>query len=1269
MEEMEDDFGELYADVECQVSLAIENDNKEELNNKMEVDEEEVMVDCESGSEEESEDDIHIVLNEEDCKGKGKARCNEDEDDGLVVIGGETDEAQIVSGVEKVEKGNGVKGSYYSKYSQYKYIRPHGAAFSLKGNGNGSAVSALSSLTRCDSNANGCNQHLGSTSGTVSSSGSTGFLVSGQSGCDFSLPRHRTILDVNIDAFDQKPWKYPGVDATDFFNFGLDEESWKHYCNNLEQFRQQSNVLTMTNQVYGAGFWRQTLAPESLGESAQTGQEGEVSPVLNNVVGGERSLEIPIGRAIRVEDSIGERRPSMDIRRPRNQDTDVIPVQEDRECSFSSDSEELNSCNSKLNASGNGVSSMDFPQPAYSAESTDAGRSQSDADFVKDVGICSLSVRRCSQPRTGWNEVVTDPDGQGIEGNPNVNGCHLHKEREEIQKNPYKTDPYTLEAESPLVDRIQHASSLSYSDSYIRVSSIGTGVSKEKIHKHARKQSSNSISGLRAIVTSGWNHSKGSGHTDCRTEHGENIEDSGNRRRVRAEQESHSRVRRVAETTNHVDDDEPASRFNRKVTHDENRLVKGIHRRERRSENDYFDGDDSPLYREIEIPHGHHSERFVGRPIRDAYPEHYGGKGHTKVRNEMDVPLRRHSDEREYVLKKTSTFRDNEARNRDHLQERGNSDWGLNGVTVNDSSRLTPDRSFHINTERCHWRRKIVDEKCFRRGAEDTDFVLNRRYREEYIQENCLRPVSYHNREREYLSENYDKHVSYRIPDRRYRDGGRLCPDVLANLSRDVVHDDEYRIHPDDESISPPQRELYVTYERGWHDTASPRPAMYDSRRSDGGVDLWRRIQHVKHGNSGRFDHMFRDCDNTDRVIYPDDYFHNEGSRETCQFKALDWPEDRLSSKHRIQGRMYAEEASLSYERGSRKVVHIERYDLTHSELVFDENLLMKDKKSVRRGETRDSVDKSSIISRLDLVDKDKLAAPRHRKSIGTRFVGWEGKEDTNDFRKAAYADSANKASPKINNDAADGCSIRIEGSYCRNTRTHTQIVAWMFQTTCLKVKCLSPNIINSIPAINSAYDMGQDFRKSLPGSGRGSKAGIVRFNGRKAADGSIDKVHKPSEHPNKLCSGKFTPTHISQLKTKYCHSIVSKMDKLRQKCPFDKYPNTQLRETFSLDEGQQGGSHPGINRHSEKITQSCASSEKELPSRVAVSESKSVGEYDSRRILETLAKMKKRSERFKEPIALKEPDKNTKPRPDTEVKLTESELQRPTRKRRWVGS
>lgn len=41
------------------------------------------------------------------------------------------------------------------------------------------------------------------------------------------------MFDVDIESFEEKPWRYPGVDISDFFNFGFDEDSWKNYCKQL----------------------------------------------------------------------------------------------------------------------------------------------------------------------------------------------------------------------------------------------------------------------------------------------------------------------------------------------------------------------------------------------------------------------------------------------------------------------------------------------------------------------------------------------------------------------------------------------------------------------------------------------------------------------------------------------------------------------------------------------------------------------------------------------------------------------------------------------------------------------------------------------------------------------------------------------------------------------------------------------------------------------------------------------------------------------------
>ncbi|KAI3987520.1 hypothetical protein MKX01_003206, partial [Papaver californicum] len=262
MEDIDDDFGDLYADVEVQVSSVIkqvsnsnnhslyikeQDNNDEEMEDSkqldMETDKDLEVMDNGSGD---SEDELRILLNEEDYRkypvvndsnvrdlGMGSDGEGGEDNDNELVVGTENDRRvaekfdggveQNFAGQNVVDRGNGIKSSYAgTQYSPYKYVRPNGTLFpsnNAKSGGAGTAVS-LSSASR---------------------SSMAPPVVS--QGCEFFLPRYRTIFDVNVETFERKPWRHPGVDITNFFNFGLDEESWKDYCNQLDQFRQQATKV------------------------------------------------------------------------------------------------------------------------------------------------------------------------------------------------------------------------------------------------------------------------------------------------------------------------------------------------------------------------------------------------------------------------------------------------------------------------------------------------------------------------------------------------------------------------------------------------------------------------------------------------------------------------------------------------------------------------------------------------------------------------------------------------------------------------------------------------------------------------------------------------------------------------------------------------------------------------------------------------------------------------------------------------------------------
>ncbi|XP_023765690.1 FIP1[III]-like protein isoform X1 [Lactuca sativa] len=277
MEDVDDDFGDLYADVEVEASSAMNvapqfsqlqfvSDETGKRNSALEAssDKEDRVSDGDE-DDDDDDDDLNIVLNSDDDSvrhGEGLtiSRTNtnlrsgelEDEDDDNI-------------GKEEIAGGKAVGNSH----SLYKYSRSQSAAYGSESKGNGSVPAAY--LSRED---NGYSQRS----------------MGPQHAQRFSLPWSRSILDVNIDVFEQKPWKHPGADITDYFNFGLNEDTWKLYCNQVDEYRHRG--------------------PMSSG-----------SPVSEPT----QLIEMK-GRAIQVEDSIVERQSSMDIRRQLDRDSDVIQI-------------------------------------------------------------------------------------------------------------------------------------------------------------------------------------------------------------------------------------------------------------------------------------------------------------------------------------------------------------------------------------------------------------------------------------------------------------------------------------------------------------------------------------------------------------------------------------------------------------------------------------------------------------------------------------------------------------------------------------------------------------------------------------------------------------------------------------------------------------------------------------------------------------------------------------------------------------------------------
>lgn len=75
----------------------------------------------------------------------------------------------------------------------------------------------------------------------------------------------RSILEVDLTAMADKPWRRPGSDISDWFNYGFDEISWEAYCYRRRDLGELANVLK-TNVI--VSFSQYFLTESSLNANA-----------------------------------------------------------------------------------------------------------------------------------------------------------------------------------------------------------------------------------------------------------------------------------------------------------------------------------------------------------------------------------------------------------------------------------------------------------------------------------------------------------------------------------------------------------------------------------------------------------------------------------------------------------------------------------------------------------------------------------------------------------------------------------------------------------------------------------------------------------------------------------------------------------------------------------------------------------------------------------------------------------------------------------------
>lgn len=50
-----------------------------------------------------------------------------------------------------------------------------------------------------------------------------------------------SVYEVDLNSFAEKPWSRPGADITEYFNYGFNEETWRHYCSEQVKRKRELN--------------------------------------------------------------------------------------------------------------------------------------------------------------------------------------------------------------------------------------------------------------------------------------------------------------------------------------------------------------------------------------------------------------------------------------------------------------------------------------------------------------------------------------------------------------------------------------------------------------------------------------------------------------------------------------------------------------------------------------------------------------------------------------------------------------------------------------------------------------------------------------------------------------------------------------------------------------------------------------------------------------------------------------------------------------------
>nr|GEV54347.1 hypothetical protein [Tanacetum cinerariifolium] len=909
----DDDFGDLYADVELEASSAI--NIAPQINSVLDVIED-------NDIDDDSEDDLDIVLNSDGDSvrpGGDVLRSNDEED-------------------------NVAADSVY-----YKYLRYQSTAYGSDLKGYGSVAAAYMSWED-----NGYCHRLGSR------------LAGPQNGQGFSLPRARNILDVNIDIFEHKPWKHPEADLTDYFNFGFNEDSWKLYCNQMDEYRHTGHISSGT----------------TASEPAQS-VEGK-------------------GQAIQVANSVFERQSSMDVWHPVDRDSDVIQI------TILDSVEHLDS--SVPEASIHEDVSADDGTDHLSFSRTSEDESVKGNHLEMDIHSSKRSSSRVSSSKPGRRgseiiEVHQSSDGSGgtVEA---VRTSNNTKER--VVKDMHTTGPSMLAAESLEVEKfpenhieeteisvdkrepgkkIYHAKQ---TDSVYDYRNLGDSIHKrhdvnDNLYYSNRLVDKRKPSDLKYYAKCNSPVYSSRTARDFKPEPHHKNDDicirsddrSTGQRRYHARDSSPgynhraygvSKIKAYPEDDDHVyyaGDSSPVynhrtdgvSKF--KAYHEDDDSfpmpnIEGTYNvhstfgRSRQNERLHaFDPyiDENILYSKSELPSDYYGERFSdyedwdALAARDLYREEY-----ERYVAKKDRPVFRRSDDNKYI----------DARRR-YIEDR------LIAGDIFPSQEFggpNPIYSPHLTYKKGVWWKWEEDNLHFRnRGEEDGAFPEQEYFGD--IQRDKIGSHTCEGRERDDVERGYVKPVTYtrwkfRGPGRINTGVGSPCSELNNSLlERDA---DRYLRYREDQSFVRRSSEESHMNKGGWHGNNMPRNSLYIRHGRYNGQSTERFSYDGSLGYSEPFDREDYTIDINGHV--------DIGRTRPHWQSEMSWKEDETVFRHEHEDAdLFAERALFSYEKVSRYKRLVSEHEHDHVEVSIDNPHVVGRKYKVGIGALSDKVDRTSDVT------------------------------------------------------------------------------------------------------------------------------------------------------------------------------------------------------------------------------------------------------------------------------------------------------------------